>query len=503
MFRRFLLCAMALFLLVAPLGVTAQTAEINEQAAQALIDAHTYGITVDISQTGLKRSSLEALFDQLYDSGQLPWYAGERYTYHYDTDTYNVVDFTPDLMDSETYNRALYEQKAAEFLQAYVKDYMDPVQTALAIHDGLIVNCIYDETLAKNTGYDLLVNGSTVCLGYAQAYQDLLSRVGIPSIIVTSEPMEHAWNLVELDGQWYHVDVTWDDPTPDSYGYVNHEYFLLTDEEIAAGDEPHYDWETDITCTDTRFADGFWRDTTSQICFDDNQTAYYLYTEDWDNYIYAYDLADGTEELIYTESEDYINIGSGRYCYSHGSLSYWNDRLYYNKMDALISMDTDGEDRETEYRYDAAGNGQYLSHCYVHNNRLYATTADHDGNQSSFTESLSAAGYHVHSYTAQDMAPNCTDPGYTLYTCECGLTAKADYLAPTGHDYEKVSSQIATFWSDGWNEESCRICGDTLTTTLYQLDFAEWVTDNPGICSAVVIGLIYLCLNFRKKKVKA
>lgn len=501
--RKFLVCLIAALILVAPMGATAQQLPDSDYAAQALIDACTYGVKTDISELHLTESQLEDLFFQLYDSGKLPWYTDYTYTYYYDKDTNYMLEFEPVYLDESTYDRALYEQKVAQFLQTYVHEGMDPAQMALSIHDGLVVSCIYDETLEKNTGYDLLVNGSTVCAGYAQAYQDLLTRVGIESVVVTSEAMEHAWNLVQLDGQWYHVDVTWDDPTPDNYGFVNHDYFLLTDEEISAGDEPHHDWETDITCTDNRFTDGWWRDIDSQISFTDSQTAYYMRTEDWVNDIIVRDVSTGEEDVIYTEDADYVDIGQGKYGYTHGSLSLWNGRLYYNKMHALISMNTDGSDRQTEYPYDTAGNRQVLYTCYVDADTLYATTANHEGDTGSFTAELSPTGYHVHSYTESVEAPACTEPGYTLYKCDCGLTAKSNIVAPAGHSYEKTDGEPATFWSNGWSEETCSVCSDTTVRHLPQLRFAEWLGENPGISAAVIVCIIVLCSKAGKKKVKA
>ena len=490
-FRRFLACIAAVTILILPIRVFAQE---SADAEQTIITACAYGETVDIRHLGMNKQQIQDLFYQLYDSGKLPWYTDDTYVCTYDQNTGLALYFEPALLSPDDYDRTLYAQKAAEFLDTWVTPGMDPVSAALAIHDGLIVSCVYDETLEKNTGYDLLVNGSTVCLGYAQAYQYLLAQVGIESVIVTSETMEHAWNLVKLDDQWYHVDVTWDDPAPDSYGYVAHTYFLVTDAQISQGDDPHHDWETDIVCSDTRFTDAYWRDVFSQISFDGN-TAYYVKTKDWDNYIYARDMASGNQTLLYKEEEDYLNIGHGEYSYSHGSLSLWNGRLYYNTMNALLSMSTQGGDRQVEYTYNYAGQQKFLYTCYVTAGQLYATVSGHDGDRSGEIAVLQTDGFHSHSYTMTTEAPTCTEPGVTRSVCECGLSAESDLVSPTGHSYAKTDSKLATPWGDGYRAEVCSVCGDSITTTLPQIQLTAkfYMIVAAGVVLAVggvVVGLL-------------
>lgn len=55
------------------------------------------------------------------------------------------------------------------------------------------------------------------------------NKLGISCLVVSSDPISHAWNLIEIGGQYYHVDVTWDDPTWDVIGRVTHNNFLLSD----------------------------------------------------------------------------------------------------------------------------------------------------------------------------------------------------------------------------------------------------------------------------------
>ena len=75
------------------------------------------------------------------------------------------------------------------------------------------------EYLAGNVEYQMgteqnqniisvFLNKKTVCQGYANATQYLLTLLGIPAVVVTgtAEGDTHAWNLVQLDGAYYFMD---------------------------------------------------------------------------------------------------------------------------------------------------------------------------------------------------------------------------------------------------------------------------------------------------------
>ena len=107
---------------------------------------------------------------------------------------------------------------------------------ALWLHDWLIHNADYDMTDTYFFADGVLLHGAGVCQSYALAYEMLLRAVGIESIYVTGDVIvgekteSHAWNLVKLNGKWYHVDCTWDDPVG---GGETRVYFGLTDELMA------------------------------------------------------------------------------------------------------------------------------------------------------------------------------------------------------------------------------------------------------------------------------
>ena len=106
------------------------------------------------------------------------------------------------------------------------------------IHDYIIDNTEYDKlkyenkedtTYKSNTAYGVLIQGYGTCNGYADAMAIFLNRLNVINYKISNE--EHIWNLVYLDGSWYHLDLTWDDPISDIN--VNRDtYFLITTDKL-------------------------------------------------------------------------------------------------------------------------------------------------------------------------------------------------------------------------------------------------------------------------------
>lgn len=501
--KRMLLCLLVLLLL--PVSVIAR-ADTPEGLEQKIIDSCYYGQKIDISEYKLTVKQLHEIYYALLDAGDLAWYAERKY-FNYETDeqTDLVLTFEPKLLPASRYDRAVYQQRLEEILQQCVIDGMEPWQIALSVHDYLVMHTAYDEYLKVTTGYDLLVSGKTVCSGYTEVYRELMRMAGIPCVSVVSEPMEHTWNLVCLDGKWYHVDVTWDDPVPDQYGFARHDYFLLTDEEISSGDDPHYDWVTDITCTDTSYTDAFFRDVDSPICFTDADTCYLIRDKRYENRVYRRDIAVGTETVIYKEKNEYINVGKGSYYYQHFGLSLWNGRLWLSNLDKVLSMEPDGSDLRTEFTYNAKKHKRFIAGSCVYNDTIYYSTAEHGGYLEKRKETLEATGYHVHSYTVTVTEPSCESDGYTDSACSCGITCRSTPVAALGHDWQPGETVAPTVRAQGYYTEQCTHCAQVLTYPLEKIPLEEWLRSNShwfgaaGAAMAVCV-IVTVCLVVRKKK---
>ncbi len=118
--------------------------------------------------------------------------------------------------------KASFEEKAraiTEEAQKLGSDY----EKEKYVHDALIKSVDYAGSASMNqSAYSALVNGRTVCAGYARAMQYMLQRMGIPCYYCTGYAGEsHAWNIVQLDDGFYNVDVTWDDTGEGTYDYFN------------------------------------------------------------------------------------------------------------------------------------------------------------------------------------------------------------------------------------------------------------------------------------------
>ncbi len=119
------------------------------------------------------------------------------------------------------------------------------------VHDEIIDSTTYDsETLSKvmsgmadglvnaSTAYGCLVEHKAICSGYSSAFQLIMKELDIECGKVNgtriSEAGSHQWNFLLLDGEYYYIDVTWDDPVREDGREVRtYEYFLINDDDLA------------------------------------------------------------------------------------------------------------------------------------------------------------------------------------------------------------------------------------------------------------------------------
>lgn len=134
---------------------------------------------------------------------------------------------------------AFISREVKRIVKDIIKPEMSEVEKIKAINDYIVLNTTYsyDTSTTPHSAYALFNEGKGVCQAYALAAYRLLKEANFEVRYVTGYANEpHAWNLVKVDGEWYHLDTTWNDPVfdnnEDMSDYVRYKYFLISDKEI-------------------------------------------------------------------------------------------------------------------------------------------------------------------------------------------------------------------------------------------------------------------------------
>ncbi len=307
---------------------------------------------------------------------------------------------------------AEYEELANELAAKIPQDISD-IEKMLLLYDYIALNFEYDTNYTDESydAYHFLKNKIGVCDAYAQTYNKVLEMWGIPVLKGISDTDNHAWSIVKIDGNYYHIDTTWADPTPDRSGKVDHNYFLKSTAAIPVNDEGkgHSDWYIkesflglNITCDSDTFDSGYlWRDAASAF---GSYNGEYYYIDDTTAQNQAATTGKVSAVIRKTKdfktAEDVKNIDthawfdtSGRYIlldYNSG-LYMIGSQIYYNSADTLMYYDVKNGNSGTVFKVE---NSNIVSFNYLGNGKFQ---------YNEFSVKGSAAVLTKKEYTLSDM----------------------------------------------------------------------------------------------------
>ena len=170
--------------------------------------------------------------------------------------------FTVTMEDEQQLQRNRVQ--ARRIVEENVSVEMDQTETIRVLHDWLVLHTQYDEeAVALNEeerrqslafrASGVFERGKATCSGYMEAMDLLLEAAGIGSIRVFSNTMDHAWNLVSLDGEMRYLDATFDDPVPDQPGRVMYDFFLIEPDTLKQRGKYEFDPATPTTISQTEY----------------------------------------------------------------------------------------------------------------------------------------------------------------------------------------------------------------------------------------------------------
>ena len=306
------------------------------------------------------------------------------------------------------------------------------VEKALLLHDRIAVWCKYTTTKTTSgsypresyNAYGVFAKKDAVCMGYALAYDYLLKEVGIDSYYCSSNSLNHAWNIVYIDGVKYHVDVTWDDPIYDRSGRVKHTNFLRST--VGITQTGHSATDYDSSPTDTRYDSYYWQN---------SDTAFQLVGDD----IYYIDSSAGNLNKISNDVTttcksvyDRWKAGANSSWVGHfGALSYDGKNLLYSLSKAI-------------YKYDVASGTSTII----------------------YTPNLSAGNYYsIYGFKYENCQLICevyNTPNFELTTAAENTQTKEHHVSSDCWVIDKGSSAT----EEGTKHKECINCAKTLETDI-------------------------------------
>ena len=246
--------------------------ELSRDSVYQLICEALDGYEETIQLVGISKDTATEIYEQVvYEHPEFFW-ADSGYSWTASSGVDSIqVEIKPNIDESID----IIRQKKLQ-LDEVISKILASVPTgsdyekALFVHDYLVYNTEYDSDsyamiqasfnqnlfCDASTAYGCLVNHLAVCEGYAKAFHLIMNHLGIEAgcISGTTSGGSHVWNYLSLDGDYYYIDVTWDDPIASednemSKNVVSHEYFCIPTDSILIDHDIGSDNRFVPTCT--------------------------------------------------------------------------------------------------------------------------------------------------------------------------------------------------------------------------------------------------------------
>lgn len=227
----------------------------EEKHAYNLILSEIYSMPESIAINRLEPAQADRVFEALLNDNPDLFFVGRKCSIATTSlQTTFSVEYTVEKSEYSEMKKELDE--VCEKVISALSDPQNEWQTELEIHDYIIENCEYmldENDSSYSTSYGALAGGKAACEGYSKAAKLLFDTVGIRSGVVSGkaksedgEVSPHMWNVVEIGGEFYHLDCTWDDPvSDDGSDSKTYFYFNLDDESISL---THSEFSYDFGC---------------------------------------------------------------------------------------------------------------------------------------------------------------------------------------------------------------------------------------------------------------
>ena len=305
-------------------------------------------------------------------------------------------------------------------------------QNALWLHDWLLNQLEYDNSLKWSSAESALTRGLGTCQAYERAYAQLLSAASIENTETRDTYDGHTWNAMKLDGEWYQVDCTWDDSNDNWYNFDQRRlYFGLTDELMAVA-HPGY---SNIYTTE-----GY---NTSSTSLKNNYFVKSGEAQQWaDSYKDRIQNSLNSKQTQFSIQADNSTYPPSIYKIQNGIIAYVMNQNEWFVDGKKVSLVATVNDKQFDF------NVTYPIEC-----------TKHDWDEGKVTTE-----------------PTCTKDGIKTYTCKNCATTKTETIKALGHDYsnEWTIDKESTCQEEGSKSHHCSRCDDKEDITTISKKDHEW-----------------------------
>lgn len=284
-----------------------------------------------------------------------------------------VTSLEPEYDDSDYINYAQAEiDTELNNITSLLSDDMSDFEKTLTVHDYIINNYEYDTTYQSRSLDTMVMEKQGVCQGYTYLFKYVMDNIGIDCVTVPSDANAHIWNKVKIDGEWYNIDLTSDDPIYDvSYipysNSVTRTYFLLNDSELTSfkddtlhtvWNEYKWDGKTPSEVSDsTAFSDSVIRQLEGPVIYHNGQCYSFanLDGRNGNNNLVTADFSANTLTPVYKDSSSFTwrPWGFDKVYYPNilSTLITMDGELYFNSPNKIYRFNTDDNTAEEVYEY--------------------------------------------------------------------------------------------------------------------------------------------------------
>lgn len=242
--------------LLTAVGTVILTAAVSVSASAGIEDTIKSGLnsgqtTIDVSRYKMSPQDAMDTYFTVVTSNPDIFYVENHVDCTYDMKSGHCLTLVCSYNTKDINGRKKQFNETVDKLVAKASEYDTSFDKIKAVHDYMVEYFEYDVSSTNLTAYDLVTNKKGTCTSYTGLFKAAMDKLGIENTVAVSNDMSHTWNVVKADGNWYHVDVTWDDPIGgNGITYVN---FMKSDKMM--GITGHIGWicENPVSCSDTQY----------------------------------------------------------------------------------------------------------------------------------------------------------------------------------------------------------------------------------------------------------